>query len=204
VAIRAVVFDIGGVLERVGPISEFEESWRERLGLSAAAYGRARDSVDPDGRVRTGDLTEAQFKARYASALGLSATQADEFMADMWDWYCGELDTELCRYAASLRPRYSTAILSNSTDGARREEQARYGFEQLVDVVIYSHEVGLAKPDPAIYRLLCDRLGLSPAELVFLDDVPENVDAARDLGIHAWLHEDTAESIKAVNALLAG
>jgi epoxide hydrolase-like predicted phosphatase len=203
-AIRAVVFDIGGVLERVGPLSEFEERWRQRLGMTDAEYGQARDAVDPGRLAGTGDLTEAQFKARYAGALGLSVAQADAFMADLWDWYCGELDTKLCRYAASLRPRYSTAILSNAIEGARREEQARYGFEQLVDVVIYSYEVGLIKPDPRVYRLLCDRLGVLPSELVFLDDVPENVDAARDLGIHALLHEDTAESIKAVNALLAG
>jgi epoxide hydrolase-like predicted phosphatase len=204
VTIRAVAFDIGGVLERVGPTTEFTEPWRLRLGLTQDACSQALASVDPDGLNRTGGLTEAQLRAGYAAALGLSAGQADEFMADMWDWYCGELDTELTRFAASLRPRYQTAILSNSTDGARREEQARYGFEQLVDVIIYSDEVGLAKPDPRVYRLLCDRLAVSPAELVFLDDVPENVDAACDLGIQALLHEDTAETIKAVSALLGG
>ena len=61
---------------------------------------------------------------------------------------CGELDADLFAYVASLRPHCSTAILSNAIDGARREYQALYGFEQLVDVIIYSYEVGLAKPDP--------------------------------------------------------
>lgn len=202
--IRAVVFDIGGVLERVATLSEFEESWRLRVGMTQAEYSRALASVDPDRLAsRMGALSETQLMARYASALGLSAAQAGEFKADLWDWYCGELDTEMRQFAASLRPRYVTAILSNAIDGARREEQARYGFEQLVDLIIYSYEVGLAKPDPRIYRLLCDRLGLAPAELVFLDDVPENVSAACDLGIHGLLHENTAGSIKAITSLLA-
>jgi epoxide hydrolase-like predicted phosphatase len=202
-AIRAVAFDIGDVLERVGTVSKFYERWGLRLGLPEAEWRKALATVDPDRLTRTGGITEAQLKVRYATALGLSAAQADEFMAGMWDWYCGELDTEMTAYAASLRPRYKTAILSNSIDGARREEQARYGFGQLVDVVLYSHEIGLAKPDPRAYRLLCDTLGVAPGELVFIDDLPENVDAASDLGIHAVLHESTPDSIKAVNSLLA-
>src|ERR1022692_546633 len=129
--------------------------------------------------------------------------QADEFIADMWRWYCGELDTELTAYAASLRPRYRTAILTNSADGARREEQARYSFAELVDIIIYSHEVGLVKPDPRIYALLCAELSVSPDEVVFLDDVPQNVEAAYQFGIHGLLHRSTPESIAAINSLIA-
>ncbi len=81
-------------------------------------------------------------------ALGLSAAQTDEFMADMWDWYRGELDGELLDFARDLRPRCGTAILSNSGAGARREEERRYGFAADFDPILYSHEIGLAKPDP--------------------------------------------------------
>ena len=121
----------------------------------------------------------------------------------MWRWYCGELDQELTAYAASLRPRYRTAILTNSADGARREEQARYSFAELVDLIIYSHEVGLVKPDPRIYALLCAELSVSPDEVVFLDDLPQNVEAACQFGIHGLLHRGTPESIAAINSLIA-
>ena len=121
----------------------------------------------------------------------------------MWRWYCGELDTELTDYAASLRPRYRTAILSNSADGARREEQARYSFAELFDIIIYSHEVGLVKPDQRIYALLCAELNVSPDEVVFLDDVPQNVEAACQFGLHGLLHQSTPESIAAINSLIA-
>ncbi len=120
----------------------------------------------------------------------------------MWDWYCGELDEELVRYVAGLRPAYKTAILSNSADGARREEQRRYGFEQLVDTIVYSHEVGLAKPDPRIYALACERLEVAPGEMVFLDDVATIVESARAFGIHAVHHRRTPDSIAAINTLL--
>jgi len=204
VAISAVVFDIGGVLERVGdPELVIAPKWRERLGLSAGDFTAAIRSVDPDRRNQVGAMSEAECRERTAAALGLSANLADEYMADMWDWYCGELDAELHAFARSLRPSVRTAILSNSGDGARREEQARYRFGDDFDPIIYSHEVGLAKPDPAVFALTCELLGAGPAELVFIDDVPENIDAAAEFGLHAILHTITPRTIEAVRALLA-
>jgi epoxide hydrolase-like predicted phosphatase len=202
--IRAVAFDIGGVLERVAPQQDWLDPWRERLGLGPAGFASALARVDPDGRIGTGALTEAAYRQRFADALGLSSAQTNEFMADMWSWYCGELDQELMTFAASLRPRCATAILSNSADGARREEQARHSFAEAFDVIIYSHEVGLVKPDSRIYALLCAGLNVPAADLVFLDDMPENVEAACRFGIRGILHRNTAESIAAIDALLAG
>jgi epoxide hydrolase-like predicted phosphatase len=202
VAVRAVAFDVGGVLYRKAPVDPVTSRWARRLGMSEAEFGSAAASADPGGVIATGGLTETEIRHRYAAALGLTQPQAGEFMADLWDFYCGELDNELVRYAGSLRPRYRTGLLSNSADGAPREEQARYGFEGLFDVIIYSHEVGLAKPDHRVYALLCERLDVTPDELVFLDDGPLNVDAACQLGIHGVLHRNTFESITAISALL--
>lgn len=70
----------------------------------------------------------------------------------------GVLDVELRDFLARLRPAYTTAILSNSADGARREENRRHGFEDLVDTIFHSHDLGLAKPDPATYRVTHGRL----------------------------------------------
>ncbi len=201
VAIRAVAFDIGDVLERIDPIQCFTQPWRDRLGMSETDFEAALAKVDPDRASGTGGLSEAEIARQYAAALNLSGEQTAKFMADMWDWYCGELDTELVRFAATLRPRIRTGILSNSVDGARREEQARYQFEQLVDIIVYSHEAGVAKPDPRAFRLLCDRLGVQPHELVYLDDVPGHIDAARALGIHGIVHLSTPDSIAAVEVL---
>jgi epoxide hydrolase-like predicted phosphatase len=205
VTIRAVAFDLGGVLEDVGPAEQFVARWQQRLGLSEARTAGLRwplTRADPGEQAKTGILTQAEYRAHCVSVLGLAGAAADEFMAEFWDWYCGELDPVLVSYAAALRPRYRTAILSNSVAGARGQEQVRFGFEQLVDVIVYSDEVGMAKPDPRIYSVLCAELGAEPGEVVFLDNRPPNVDAACDLGIHGILHESTRASIAAIEALI--
>lgn len=203
-AILAVTFDIGGVIERVDdPDLAIGRKWRARLGLTEADYAAAIGGVDPGHLNEVGKMSEAEFRQRCVAALGLRRDEAGEFMADMWDWYCGELDVELHAFARSLRPGLRTALLSNSGDGARREEQARYGFEDDFDPIIYSHEVGLAKPDPAIFELTWTRIGVAPGEMIFIDDVQGHVDAASRLGIHAIRHTEASRTIEAVSELLA-
>ena len=204
--IRAVVFDIGGVLERVDDQAWPEllvARWERRQGLAPGTFQAGLAAHQPPGSMVTGEVTEAQLRATYVAALGLDEDLADQMMGEMWDAYCGELDVRMRDFAASLRPSYKTGILSNSGDGARREEQRRYGFEQLVDEIIYSHEVGLAKPDPRIYRLSEQRLGVRAEQIVFIDDAAPNVEAARRLGWSAVHHRDTAETIELVTELLA-
>lgn len=200
--VRAVVFDIGGVLEKVEDVGQWLDPWRTRLGMTADAFEEALAGVDPDNLMQTGGMTEGEYRAACAGVLGLTDPQADEFLADMWDWYCGELDTELMAYATVLRDTHVTAILSNSADGARREEESRYSFGDVFDPIIYSHEVGLAKPDRAVYELTCRRLGLPPDQVVFLDNVQACVDGAREYGMHGVLHRDTRDSVARIDALL--
>ena len=78
-----------------------------------------------------------------------------------------------------------------------------WGFEDVTDDIVYSHEVGLRKPDPAIYALAAERLGVAPYEVLFLDDVSANVEAARHAGWHGVLHVDTTTSIPALEAVIA-
>lgn len=203
--IKAVVFDIGGVLERVDDdawpevwIGRWEARMRRPPG-TLAAYLAAHG---PKGSLLTGEITEHQLRQAYADALGLDDACADVMMAELWNAYCGELDEAMYHFVAGLRPSYRTAILSNSGDGARREEQRRYGFEDLVDTIVYSHEVGLAKPDAAVYALTTARLGVAPEEIVFVDDVEGHVQAARAFGWHGVVHLDAATSIQQVNQIL--
>lgn len=203
--IRAVVFDIGGVLERVADDAWPEvwiARWEGRARRPAGTIAAHLAEHAPQGSLVTGEVSEAQMRQMYVDALGLDNASAEVMMAELWDAYCGELDTEMYDFAKRLRPSYTTAILSNSGDGARREEQRRYGFEDLVDTIVYSHEVGLAKPDPAIYALTTTRLGVEPSEIVFLDDAEGHVQAAREFGWQAVVHRNTRQSIREVRAIL--
>ena len=93
------------------------------------------------------------------------------------------MNRDLTAYFTALRPRYKTGILSNSFVGAREREQAAYGFADMCDVIVYSHEEGCLKPDPRIYRIVRDRLDVAPAAAVSWDDAHENVEAARAVGM---------------------
>jgi epoxide hydrolase-like predicted phosphatase len=198
-AFRAVVFDIGGVLEFTPPMG-MAEKWEDRLGLGRDELSERLNAVFAAGNV--GALTEAEIHARIGQILALGPAPVDELMADLWTEYLGTLNADLTAYFASLRPAYRTGIISNSFVGAREREQQRYGFERLTDEIIYSHEVGICKPDPRIYEMACERLGVLPGEMIFLDDVDPNVQAARDLGAHGILFTSTSQAIADIEARL--
>jgi epoxide hydrolase-like predicted phosphatase len=198
--IEAVVFDIGGVLE-ITPRLGVSEKWESRLGLAAGELDERMADAWLGGSI--GTITERDVADALTERLGLSAGQRGEFLADLWREYLGTANTELIGYARRLRPRYRTGILSNSFVGAREREQAAYGFEDLVDVIVYSHECGLSKPDPAIYALACERLDVDPAQAVFLDDHEPWAEGARQAGMHAVLYRDNAQAIGEIEALLA-
>jgi len=127
--------------------------------------------------------------------VGLTDDQVEAVLADMWREYLGTPNTELMAYARALRPAFRTGILSNSFVGAREREERAYGLTDLVDDCVYSHEVGLRKPDPALWDLVCRRMGVAPGGLLFIDDVPKLVDSARAFGMAAILFETTAQTI---------
>lgn len=132
----------------------------------------------------------------------MNQTQADEFFSDLWQEYLGTLNVELASYFAGLRPQYRTGILSNSVLGAREKEEQCYHFSEMTDTIIYSHEVGLRKPDRRIYALTCERLGVQPSEMVFLDDLEANVVAAREFGIRAIQFKNNQQAIAEIRAYL--
>lgn len=198
--IRAIIFDIGGVLE-ITPRTGWDARWEERLNLGPRGLSRQLGGVWRDGDV--GKITIEEVEKRTAEILGLDQAQLDEFMRDLWEEYCGTLNTELATYFASLRPRYKTAIISNSFVGAREKEQERYGFGDICDLIIYSHEVGIKKPDRRIFELACERLGVQPSEAIFVDDVEESIVAAREVGMNAIVFKDTAQAIADIEACLA-
>jgi len=198
--IRAVVFDIGGVLE-ITPDLGLDRRWETRLGLpDGEILARMRD-IWRGGSI--GTITLDDVHEALGDRLGLDDQKVAQYMADLWREYLGTANTELIEYARRLRPRYRTGIVSNSFVGAREREQAAYGFEGLVEEIVYSHEAGFSKPDPRIYALICTRLDVPPAEMVFLDDAEACVAGARGAGIHAVRYQDNAQAIAEIEELLA-
>ena len=198
-AIRAVVFDIGGVLE-ITPDTGMTQKWEARLHLKPGELDTRMASVWRDGSL--GKCSEEHVQQSLREIIGMDQGQVDAFWHDLWEEYLGTLNAPLAAYFSSLRPRYQTALLSNSFVGARSREQERYQFAEMTDLIIYSHEVGIAKPERRIYELTCERLGVQPAEMIFLDDHQRAIAAARECGIHAILFQETAQAIADIDACL--
>jgi putative hydrolase of the HAD superfamily len=201
VTIEAILFDIGGVLE-VTPPTGWPERWGTMLGLPTDELLAKLEQACAGGD--TGARTLSEVEGAIAAALGLDAAVLKCLMDELWSEYLGTLNGELAGYFAGLRPRYRTGILSNSFVGARERERERYGYEEICDVIVYSHEEALLKPDPRAYLLACERLSTSPASCVLLDDVEENVEGARAVGMHAVAFADNTQAIRDLERLLDG
>lgn len=180
--IKALLFDFGGVLVRTEDWSP-RRRWETRLGLAERALDAAVFNSEVARRASRGDGTPADIWAEVARALNLDAAQLDECRRDFWSG--DRLDRALVALIQSLRPRYKTAILSNAWSDARDTFTRLFGLDQAFDLLIISAEEGVTKPDPRVYRLAAERLGVRPEECLFVDDFIENVEGARAVGMQA-------------------
>jgi putative hydrolase of the HAD superfamily len=100
--------------------------------------------------------------------------------------------------ARALKGDYRLSILSNADVSLRGRLERDIGIDHLFDDIVCSAEVGMAKPEPAVFHLACERLGLPPAECVFVDDYEANVTAAREIGMPAVLFRlDRGDDLRA-------
>jgi epoxide hydrolase-like predicted phosphatase len=201
--IRAVFFDFGGVLYRT-PDRGWIQRWLRILGLQTNK--ELNDALfDPDESpyfhaLMEGRIQESDFWDQLGSAWRLSPLLVRWLRKNAMSHR--RLNREVADFLGGLRPRYRTAILSNAGTDARRMFVDIFGFDRLVDEMIISAEEGVAKPDERIYRIALERLGVEPAEAVFLDDLVENVAAARQLGMQAVHFRETRSALEAIHALI--
>jgi putative hydrolase of the HAD superfamily len=99
---------------------------------------------------------------------------------------------------------YRTALLTNISRSGEALWRSLFAVDELFDVVVDSSQVGLRKPDPAIFLLTCERLGLQPEQCLFVDDLRCNVDAAADLGMTTLQCKDPVAVADEVVEMLLG
>ncbi len=196
---RCVILDIGGVLE-ITPATGWIRRWDERLGLPVGSLDQRLADVWQAGAL--GAISETDVRAEVGARLGLGVTQVESFMADLWAEYLGTPNLELIDYVRGLRSRCRLGILSNSFVGARELETAMYRFDELVEQIVYSHEIGVRKPDPRAFAMTCACLEVRAADCLFIDDNDVNVEAARAAGMQAHLFEGNEQAIARIAAHL--
>lgn len=195
--IRAALFDLGGVLFKLD-LDGVCKRWEQRLRMTPQQILNAMYGGNDD-KALIGVVPEDDWWDVVAERLGLDRTERDRFIADLG--FCEKIDEQLGRFIAGLRPRLRTAFVSNAWSNTRQYLRER-GVLDLVDQLVCSAEVGVAKPDRRIFEIALERLGVQPEEAVFVDDAEDHVEAARALGIHAILHRSSSDTIAAVKALL--
>ncbi|TDE96167.1 HAD family hydrolase [Occultella glacieicola] len=101
-------------------------------------------------------------------------------------WHRMEASAESVSLVTQVRAAGPRCALATNQDAARAEVmQAEFDYATLFDATYYSCDLGVAKPDPAYFRLVLDDLGLDPEQALFIDDTARNVAAARELGLRA-------------------
>ena len=98
-----------------------------------------------------------------------------------------------------LGARYRLGLLSNTDPLHAAQLDHHYGFPRHFSARIYSCRVGMSKPSPAIYQAALDAMGLAPAEALYIDDIPEYVDAAQKLGLSAIQFQDPLQLLAELN-----
>jgi epoxide hydrolase-like predicted phosphatase len=193
---KALLVDFGGVL--TSEIWSSFASFCEARGLDpAAAKQLFRENPDALASLRgleTGELDAPEFERRFAALLDTDAEGLIEGL------FAGLQPNEPMLNAVEQAQEVGvpTGLISNSWVMDHYTEEIR----DLFDVVVISAEVGLHKPQPEIYRMAAEQIGVDPGDCVFVDDLRENCAGAEAVGMTAVLYRDAEETIAELEELL--
>jgi putative hydrolase of the HAD superfamily len=181
-SIQGLIFDYGGVL--LDMRADLARLLEHEHGLAERTIGNTLYTTETWRNLEIGVGTR---DAWLLEAHGVLETAAGRTLPPVLQhWFDGQhLIEDNIDLIRRLRPPFRTAVLSNADHTLLHRLQETWRIAHLFDDIVCSADVGLAKPDPKIYALAAERLGLSPDECVFVDDLERNVDAAREAGMHA-------------------
>jgi putative hydrolase of the HAD superfamily len=197
VAPAAVLFDFGGVLTT--PVWDSFSAFCRAEGLDPDAI-KTLFRTDPEALkdlrgLETGELSEADFEATFGKRLGLENPDGliDSMFAGM-----KPVDSMVEAVRQLRSSGLLTGLVSNSWSTAHYDRKL---LAELFDTVVISAEVRMHKPQPEIYRLAAERLGVEPAACLFVDDLKENCEGAEAVGMTAIRHRTAPETIVRLSEL---
>ena len=199
-AIKAVIFDIGGVLLHNNG-HEQERAWETQAGLPEGAIFKFINRSGLGNAATRGRLSRQELWSKVSEHFKIDPAQLQTFEASLTT--TETLNTELAEFLQSLRPKYKTALLSNAWPGTREALNQKYGLDKLVDIEIFSAEEGTLKPETKFYQLALIRLQVRGYETIFLDDRTDNVDAASLFGMQSIHYRNNEQAIKEIKRIIA-
>ena len=195
---KGLLVDFGGVLTT--NVFDSFRAFCEREGLDPDTVKRLfREDPRALGELRKlekGELTEEEFAERFGPIVGVKESDGlvDRLFAEM---HPDEAMIEAVKRARDGGVR--TGLISNSWGHGRYDRSA---FPALFDGVVISGEVGLHKPEPEIFELGAEKVGLDPGDCVFVDDLRENCAGAEAVGMTAVLHRGSESTLPELEKLL--
>lgn len=190
-SIKAVIFDVGGVLHESN--SATKDALSIELGLDQSTLDNIWSTQVP--LLVCGAINEAEFWQVIAKQYGVRQVDVAENLLSNAFTEQLKVHTPIIKLIQRFRAAgVKLAILSNTIEPHARALK-KAGVYDGFDYVILSHEVGLQKPDSEIYRYTLDTIGAVPSETIFIDDIPINITSAERLGMHGVLFtnpQDTA------------
>lgn len=178
--IKAVIFDVGGVLVRTTD-RRGRDALETRLNLAPGASEQIVFNSEMGQKAQRGTISTAQLWHWVGEYLQLDAAALQAFQRDFWGG--DRMDEPLVNWIRGLRPRYQTAIISNALDNLHHVLTTLYPMADAFDLIIGSAYEKVMKPDPRIFLLTLERLGVAPHEAVFVDDFPHNIAGAEAVGM---------------------
>lgn len=208
--IDTVISDFGGVLTT--PLHRSFAAFQEQSGIPGEMLGAAmlaiteRDGANPLYELEVGRLTEHDFLAKLGAELTARLGREID-MRGFPEQYFAHLDPndELIEYLRALRERRGLrlALLTNNVREWEPRWRAMLPVDEIFELVVDSAFVGMRKPDPGIYELTLERLGVAGERCLFIDDFAHNCEAAREFGITAVHFVSNDQAIAEVEAALS-
>lgn len=196
--IKAVIWDIGGVIARTEDLAPRDQLAQE-LGVTRDRLNYLFFSGPEGTRAQKGDISRTDLMKYVRRELNLATGEYPDLMDR---FFAGDrVDNKLVAYIRSIKPRYKTGIISNAWSEVS-EILGGWGILDAFDVIIGSGDEGVMKPDPRIYHLALAGLNVQANEAVFIDDFIENIEGARRLGMLGVHFQSTRQALAELEALL--
>lgn len=186
--IRGIIFDCFGVLYQ-GSIGHLYE---------LAAPDRRADLANLAKSSDYGYISREEFLTQAAELIDKSMAEVAAIMQ-----HDHIRNQAMVDYVRSFRPHYKVAMLSNIGRGVMSQLFTDVELDELFDEVVLSSDVGLTKPDPAIYQLTAKRLGLAPEECIMIDDLESNITGAKSANMQGIVFASTSMFKRDMDSALA-
>ncbi len=182
--IKAIIFDIGGVLIRTHDRSH-RNNLEDRLGLPRGESEILVFNGEMGRKAQHGEISSAELYGWIQSHLKLDDAGIAQFKHEFWAG--DQLDVDLVNYIRQLRKKYTVCVISNFMDELPHMLKTDFPAADAFHFTVVSAHVGVMKPNPFIFEYTLKLLNLQPEETVFIDDFQHNIDGCKAVGMHGIL-----------------